>query len=841
MRQNRPYRRLCWTHYPHPLAKNHASFAGSLKAPRFFPFPLGPIVTVMVLSVTWAGAAEKLGSLTCDSSSGTRWTTPAGVLALDKSAVSPCAIVRFEPGGEYPLPEPKLRRLSETSFELSYRITLADQISLDISRKIKVTACAGGAAVVEQWILSPSRPISADCEIQRCFAWSPIKLADNAQAALPLKNGWLKATSLTSQAVRCEYRLGHALGGEETLNLALPVVALDSGTGTTAAVMMDPTFSSLIETQRSAAQVNGTIRFRYLGSRVPISAPEERRFAVWIDSGAAAASAGSAAGPVRRTNRMAFAERTIDAFFALMLADVPPGPAWLHDIAMVYYDYLSDNGQGWDRDLKVLACWLKPEERRRVALCLHGWYDAIGSYCFDATTGQMKKQWVAFQPTRQVRLSQDELIRRLRTARELGFRALLYFGDGLASDSGVPSYRDDWAYRDAKGEKIAGWQGPDTVGKTYILNPAHPEVIRWYLAYVDALLKTYGAEFDGLVWDETFHARLGQIATKPQPAYCDRAMMALIKEIARRVHAFDTQKVFLVSDCIGLPGFEDVPGYAMVAHGTWQDSWCHPVAWSYGFFPDWRNVLWSCNWQPVSNYHFTRWAVRNFNVPVAISNGWGDDLGPSEWSAFQRDEILRLFRQRLQHKGRVRYLAEDPAGLMARGPHVPSPGDPLPAASSGLVNWALASQGSRATASSEQAPGYPAKGVIDGVRTDAGWGSGHGWASAEGMRPPHWLEVDFAQPRPVSRLIVITYERDKSMETGSKWGILDYQIQAWTPATSQWQTIVTECQGRAAKVRVHPLDPPVTTPKIRLLIHRVAPLDGRARLLQFEAWGPARP
>jgi hypothetical protein len=181
-----------------------------------------------------------------------------------------------------------------------------------------------------------------------------------------------------------------------------------------------------------------------------------------------------------------------DAFFALMLPDVPPGPKWLHEIAMIDYDYLSDNGQGWDRDVRLLGAWLKLEERRRVAFCLHGWYDALGPYCFDAATGQMKQEWVAFQPTRKVRLTQDEMRRRLRAARDLGFRALLYFGDGLASDSGVPSYRDDWAYRDARGQKIPGWQGPDTLGKTYMLNPAHPEVARWFLAYADALLKTYG-------------------------------------------------------------------------------------------------------------------------------------------------------------------------------------------------------------------------------------------------------------------------------------------------------------------------------------------------------------
>jgi hypothetical protein len=55
-------------------------------------------------------------------------------------------------------------------------------------------------------------------------------------------------------------------------------------------------------------------------------------------------------------------------------------------------------------------------------------------------------------------------------------------------------------------------------------------------------------------------------------------------------------------------------------------------------------------------------------VPVAISNGWEDDRGPSEWTPSQRDDILRLFRERLQQTDRVRYLADDPAKLLNGAP-----------------------------------------------------------------------------------------------------------------------------------------------------------------------------
>jgi len=451
----------------------------------------------------------------------------------------------------------------------------------------------------------------------------------------------------------------------------------------------------------------------------------------------------------------------------------------------------------------------------------------------------MRKEWVAFGPTRKIRLTEDELKRRLRLAKEQGFRVLLYFGDGLAADSGFPGYRDDWAYRDAKGNRIKGWQGPDTFGPTYWLNPAHPQVSQWFLDYMDSLLKTYGAELDGLVWDETFEARIGQIATQPQPAYCDRAMLALVKELTKRVHAFNPEKVFLASDCQGAVG-GDIPGYAMVADGTYQDTACSPTAWSFGLFPNWRNVLWSCNWSCVSRFQDTRWGVENFGVPVAISNGWGDDRGPSEWTPAQRDEILKLFRERLEQKERVRFLTTDPADLFAKAAQA-YVGDPLPPSFPGETNWALAAKGGRATASSEYAGGgarYPASGAIDGVRDTRGWGAGHGWASAAGQPLPQWLAVDFGQPRTIAHVMVISYHEERNLETAAKWGVRGYQIQVWDGKSSQWRTVLTEERGQAVKVRVHRLPEPVRTERIRLVVTRVAAADGLARLLQLEAWGP---
>ncbi|MCX6927651.1 MAG: discoidin domain-containing protein [Verrucomicrobia bacterium] len=728
--------------------------------------------------------------------------------------------------------EPSLRRPEGQRLLLVYESVSSDGVPLRIERRMEGRTDREGDVLFETFNLSVTRPLTNDIEVAIPFTLpvftgrmtNPLGKFVGLTATCPLKNGWARSFGLSSEATRVEYRLGNFITGKETPSLALPMVLVQGQEGATA-VFTDPMFSTLFSLRSNPDQIEGTLRFRYAASKVPISAPEPRTFAIWI--------------PHKHHSAEGF-PAAVDAWYRLMLPEVPPGPKWLHEIAMVDYDFLSDDGQGWERDLRALAGWLKPAERRRVALCLHGWYDALGRYCYDAQTPAMKDEWVAFERTRKVRFTKEELNRRLGLARDLGFRVLLYFGDGLAADSGVPGYRDDWAYRDAKGNKITGWQGPDTFGPTYLLNPAHPEVQNWYRRYLEALLQIYGDQTDGFVWDETFHAPVGQIAGGSQPAYCDRAMMTLVGRLTRRVHRFDPQKVFLASDCIGVFGWNDVPGYAMVADGTYQDTHCDSVAWSYGLFPNWRNTLWSCNWADITGFQLTRWGVRTFGVPVAISNGWGDDCGPSEWSPRQRDAFLGLFGERLKMRQPVRFLSDDPDKLVSRAPDHPVQGDLIPEPAPGEVNWALAAKGSHASASSQDASGsaiWPASGAIDGGRDDAGWGTGHGWASKGGESLPQWLEVDFGQERALRRFVVITYQKDKSAETAGKWGVQNYTIGGWDKRKQRWKPLVVSAAEFPAKVRVHNLPKPARTDRFRVVVSAVAPLDGQARLLQIEAWG----
>jgi hypothetical protein len=378
----------------------------------------------------------------------------------------------------------------------------------------------------------------------------------------------------------------------------------------------------------------------------------------------------------------------MQVFYATSLAEVEPGPDWLHEVAMVDYDYLSKNGQGWFRDIDALEKMIPPLDRAKVFLALHGWYDCVGQYAFDWRRGEFFKEWTAFpsaldpsvqalanatvgaagyrragliwpkesmKAMRPVPMSLADMHRRIRFAKDKGFRVGIYYADGPNACEGAEGVFDP-----SKVLRWGGWEGPDTKGKAYIQNPLHPEVREFYRRYIQALLEEYGKEVDGFIWDETF-VGAHELGSKTAPGYASRGFITLVKEVAAAVAKFSPQLAFLASDDIGawLSTDESVP-YCLVAHGTYQDSWCTPEGWSYGLIPNYRNVLWSCNWAPVTRFEYSRYAVETFNVPVPISNGaFGDDIGIADMTAEQQKNVMDLFDQRRQKRMDISWIEEE--------------------------------------------------------------------------------------------------------------------------------------------------------------------------------------
>lgn len=149
-------------------------------------------------------------------------------------------------------------------------------------------------------------------------------------------------------------------------------------------------------------------------------------------------------------------------------------------------------------------------------------------------------------------------------------------------------------------------------------------------------------------------------------------MMGLVKEVAALVAKAQPQVAFLASDNIGaLFQLEQAVPYCLVAHGTYQDSWCTPSGWPYGLFPNYRNVLWSCNWAPVNRYEYSRYGVETFNVPVPISNGgFGDDIGIGEMTSEQQLRIMELFDKRKKERMDISWIEEGPSTPEYQGKEV---------------------------------------------------------------------------------------------------------------------------------------------------------------------------
>ena len=348
----------------------------------------------------------------------------------------------------------------------------------------------------------------------------------------------------------------------------------------------------------------------------------------------------------------------INLYYKHILNDVPPGPEWIHKVAMINYDYMSDSGKGWYRDIDSLNANIPPIEREKVCLALHGWYDMVGRYCYNDSTNKLDSSWQSFAPGVGV-LTLDDIHKRIAYARSSGYRVVLYFADGILSGTKVPSYTKE------KVMEGSGWSGADIIGKTFRQNPAHPEVYRFYINYTKALAKEFGAVVDGFVWDETFYITAGNSGSEYFPGYVDRTFMRLVKECCSIVHKVNKNAAFLTSDVIGSDSlwginFSKVPPYALVSDGTLMDSNCRPDYWSYNIFSNYRNTVWSCNWYPETKFNLAEFGVKNYQAAVPLSNGYGDDKGFSELSFTVKNNYINLFRERAKYKTRIKYFSRLP-------------------------------------------------------------------------------------------------------------------------------------------------------------------------------------
>jgi hypothetical protein len=171
---------------------------------------------------------------------------------------------------------------------------------------------------------------------------------------------------------------------------------------------------------------------------------------------------------------------------------------------------------------------------------------------------------------------------------------------------------------------------------------------------------------------------------------------------------------------------------------------------------------------------------------------------------------------------------------------------PTPAPASGLTNFALASNGGVATASStttqQELPGmdFSPAGVINGDRKGLNWEHGGGWRDATNNAFPDWLQVDFNGAKNISEVGVFSLQdgyanpvEPSEAITFAQYGVTAFDLFYWDGAA--WAAVPGAAVTSNNKVWRKLTFPAVTTTKLRLVVRGA--LAGRSRLVEFEAWG----
>lgn len=419
------------------------------------------------------------------------------------------------------------------------------RFSLDTTADVGITA---GQEVTVLRFESPA--LSADTPMRCDFA-----VGAGAHVLIPTYQGPFERRRLTDLEP-FEFRgPGWRLGLPEGNRLSLPFVVLESAAGYEL-LGTDPSFM----TQIGGFGDGLSLRWTY---REAAGAHDQTRRIVHL---------------VRPT-----LEEALDGWFDAATPDVPPGPAWLHEIALQDYDYMSKNGEGWFRDIDAAADMIAPQDRHRTLFTLHGWYDKCGRYCFDAERGALDDAWTVFPfmdspelkarelaeqgendhprgytfrnlaSYHSLRMDWDNVRSRLEYARERGFRTAFYLITGLMDLGSRAEHVADGTGLD---NETHLWVGPDAIGETYLMNPLHPQVRARLLALTDALLEKVGDLVDAMVIDEAYFIGNGDLGPTACPGYADQAQASLFQEIAARCHAFNPELALLSADHLGTQSLE---------------------------------------------------------------------------------------------------------------------------------------------------------------------------------------------------------------------------------------------------------------------------------------------
>jgi len=235
--------------------------------------------------------------------------------------------------------------------------------------------------------------------------------------------------------------------------------------------------------------------------------------------------------------------------------------------------------------------------------------------------------------------------------------------------------------------------------------------------------------------------------------------------------------------------------------------------------------------EPSDSMTFTKYGITAFQVQgwngtawAALGNVTGNNLVKRtvSFASFTTDRIRIQVTGTLASYSRITEIE----AWTATGATTPS------------TNFALASNGAVAVASSTNGPGFMPATVIDNQRSGANWGAGGGWNDATSGTFPDWIEIDFNGVKTIDSAVVYSVqdnylnpvEPTDSM-TFTLRGIADFQVQGFDG--SNWVTLATVTGNNLVKRTV--AFSPFATDRIRIYVTKA--LASWTRITEIEAWG----
>lgn len=278
------------------------------------------------------------------------------------------------------------------------------------------------------------------------------------------------------------------------------------------------------------------------------------------------------------------------------------------------------------------------------------------------------------------------------------------------------------------------------------------------------------------------------------------------------------------------------------AGGGWNDG-------TAGSFPDWVQITF--NGQKTIDHVVVFTLQDNYATPVEPSNtmtfskygitafqvqGWNGTAWITLGSVSGNNLVKRTVSFASFATDRIRIQVTGALASYSRITEIEAWTAASAATSS--TNFALASNGGTAFASSTNGPGFMPATLIDNHRSGAGWGSGGGWNDATPDTFPDWVEIDFNGQKTIDSAVVYSVQDDyvNPVEPTDSMlftlrGITDFLVQGFDG--TNWVTLSTVTGNNLVKRRV--AFAPFATNRIRIYV--TGALASWSRITEVEAWG----